>query len=316
MEKEIYNKNNKNVRLDIFLSDYFENISRNKIKKLIISGKIKVNGLVVKPSLMLVSEERIYISDFELNEKNKIEKENIPFDIVYEDKSIIVVNKQSGMVVHPGIGNNNGTLLNALVYYSNSLSSQNQNRPGIVHRLDKDTSGLIIIAKTDEAHFKLSEQFANRTIKKTYRTIIWGDISDKGEIEGFISRDNKNRTSFKLSENIGKYSFSKFKKINSISPFSYLEVYPSTGRTHQIRVHLSHLGYPILMDEQYGGGKNKIKAFHQKYDKIIKEVFKYISRTTLHAYGITIKHPENNEIMTFNAPIPEDMQKVLNLYND
>ena len=316
MEKEIYNKNNKNVRLDIFLSDYFQNISRNKIKNLIIAGKIKVNGSIVKPSFILTSDECISISDFDLNPKHNIEKENIPLKIIYEDDSIMVVNKHAGIVVHPGAGNPNGTLLNALLYYSSSLSKLNQDRPGIVHRLDKDTSGIIIIAKTDEAHFNISEQFANRTIKKSYRAIVWGKAPEKGVVEGFMVRNNKNRTSFKLSKKTGKYSFSAFNNINTISPFSYLEVYPETGRTHQIRVHLSHLGFPILMDELYGGGKNKIKAFHQKYDKITKEVFKCISRLALHAYEITIKHPKTNNLMTFNIPIPEDMQKILDLYND
>ena len=315
MMQEIKN-NNSNIRLDVFLVNHFSTISRNKIQKLIISGNIKVDSFVVKPSFILKNKECITIYSLELDKPEKYIKENIPLDIIYEDDSIVVINKQSGLVVHPGAGNLSGTLLNGLLFHFKKLSNVDFSRPGIVHRLDKDTSGIILIAKTDEAHFNLGEQFANRKVEKVYRAIVWGNIPESGIIEGYIGRNPKYRTLFKLNNSKGKYSFTKYKKISYCSPFSYIELYPSTGRTHQIRVHLSHIGHSILLDESYGGGKNKIKSFHQKNNLKINKIFKMIERFALHAYQITIKHPINKKNITFTAPMPNDMKNVLTLFNE
>ena len=315
MIKEIQN-NCSNIRLDLFIANQCSNLSRNKIKKLIISGDITVDGFVVKPSFILKSKEHIKINFIASNDNESYLKQDIPLDILFEDKNIIVVNKQSGIVVHPGTGNKEGTLLNGLLFYNENLSNLNKKRPGIVHRLDKDTSGVILIAKTDEAHHNLGEQFANRTIEKVYRAIVWGDVKDKGRIEGFITRNTKKRTLFKLTDTIGKHSLTKYKKICYNAPFSYIELYPYTGRTHQLRVHLSHIGHPIFLDESYGGGKNKSKSFHRKYDLLINDSMKKINRFALHAYKISLNHPLNNKKITFTAPLPNDIKNVINLFNE
>ena len=192
ISKEIYNDIDKNIRLDIFLKNHIKNISRSKIQKLISNGSVKVDEYIVKPSYLLKGNECITVDEIIANtDSSYIKKENIPINIIYEDDYLIVVNKPSGLVVHPGAGNKEGTLLNGLLYHFEKLSNINLSRPGIVHRLDKNTSGIILVAKTDDAHYLLSEQFINRTIKKTYRAIVWGDTPENGKIEGHIKRDPK-----------------------------------------------------------------------------------------------------------------------------
>lgn len=315
MIKEIQN-NFSNIRLDLFIASQCKNLSRSKIKKLVISGNITVDGFIVKPSFILKSTEHIKINFIENDENENYLKQDIPLDIIFEDESIIVVNKQAGIVVHPGIGNKEGTLLNGLLFYNDNLSNLNKNRPGIVHRLDKETSGIILVAKTDEAHRNIAEQFASRTIEKVYRAIIWGNVENQGKIEGFITRNIKKRIIFKLTDSTGKYSLTEYKKINHIAPFSYIELYPYTGRTHQLRVHLSHIGHPIFMDESYGGGRNKAKSFHRKYDLLINNSIKKMNRFALHAYKISLTHPLNNKKITFTAPLPDDIKNVINLFNE
>jgi len=315
--KEIENKQS-NLRLDIFINRNYIELSRTKIQKLIVDGKILVDNLIVKPSYLLKGSEKIIIKDFILDVDNfkNIKKENLSLDVLYEDDSIIVVNKESGVVVHPGIGNVSGTLLNGLLYHFDNLSNMNSARPGIVHRLDKETSGLIIIAKDDFSHNKLSYQFSNREIKKVYRAIVWGSISKQGEIKGYLTRDHRNRTCFILNDSKGKYSYTKYNMILDYPPFSYVELYPLTGRTHQIRAHLKSIGHPILFDKDYGGGQNRSKSYDSKYYTKINNTMKLMSRFALHAYKITIKHPKTNNQMEFKAPIPEDIIKVLDFIDE
>ena len=317
MYKEIFNTEN-NIRLDTYLKKNINDFSRSKIQKLIQSGNITVDNYIVKPSYHLKGGENIVVDYTETRNEHNLKKENIPLDIIYEDGSIIVINKQSRLIVHPGAGNADGTLLNGLLFHFSKLSSIDISRPGIVHRLDKDTSGIIIIAKTDESHYKLAEQFASRTIKKTYRALVWGKIEDQGEIKGNINRDRGNRTLFKLLSK-GKYSFTKYKLLNIYSPFSYAELYPLTGRTHQLRVHMNHIGHPILGDISYGGGIKKSASFNNQYRPIINKIFDKISRTLLHAFRIEFVHPITNKKMLFEAPIPNDFLaciKILNIEND
>ena len=313
----------KNIRLDLFLHQHFNSISRTKIKNYIMQNKILVNNQSVKPSHILKGDEIIdydfSISDVEIN----IDPQEINLDIIYEDDYMVVINKPPGLVVHPGNGISDGTLVNGLVFHFSKLSTLNDFRPGIVHRLDKETSGVILIAKDNETHFKLSKQFENRSVKKIYRSFVWGDINDSGLIKGFINRDRKNRTTFVLNDyEKGKYSESEFKKIDYFSPLSYVEIHPKTGRTHQIRVHLKSISHPIVCDTDYGGGKERIKSFHMKYSSLLKLVIKSINRVALHAYSIQIVHPKNLEKMKFIAPIPDDFNVLLNLlknkgvYND
>ena len=182
-----------------------------------------------------------------------------------------------------------------------------------MHRLDKNTSGIMLVAKTDNAHHLLSEQFINRTIKKTYRAIVWGNIQNEGKVEGYITRDNKSRTRFKLDNSRGKFSSTTYKKISNKPPFSYLELYPLTCRTHQIRVHLNSIGHSIILDDMYGGGEKIIKSYHSKYIPIINKVINKINRFALHAYKIEFTHPSLDKKMEFTAELPDDMCSILDI---
>jgi len=311
LPNELYNKNEK-IRLDSFLSQKTTDLSRNKIQKLIKNGSILVDEFLVKPSFKLKGNECITINNTDqINEVSKIIKENIPIDIIFEDEELIIINKQAGLVVHPGAGNQSGTLLNGLLYHFSDLSLLDNSRPGIIHRLDKETSGIMIVAKTNRAHYIIAEQFAQRTIKKIYRAIVWREINQNGEIEGLITRDKKNRIKFSLNDVKGKYSYTSYKRLNFSELFSYVELYPTTGRTHQLRVHLQSLGFPILLDELYGGGKKYKSSFHPKYYPEIDNFFKLINRFALHAYSIEFVHPLTKKKMIFKSELPEDMTSVL-----
>ena len=312
--QEIYNQSDKDIRLDVFLLNYLKDISRTKIQKLINKGFIKVDGFIVKPSYKLKGKENIYINYNESPDNNTLTlKENIPINIIYEDDYLLAINKEAGMIVHPGAGNKNGTLLNGLLYHFDNLSNLNSSRPGIVHRLDKNTSGIILVAKTDEAHYRLGEQFASRTIKKHYKAIVWGKTLLEGKIEGYMNRSKKYRTKFILNSSHGKYSFTKYNTINYCEPFSYLDLYPLTGRTHQLRVHLTELGHPIIMDDIYGGSYNLANSFHQKHKPIIDKVFKNLKRFALHAYKIKFIHPISKKEMELEASIPSDFKKIMEM---
>jgi len=311
--QEIYNQSDKDIRLDVFLLNYLKNISRTKIQKLINEGFIKVDDFIVKPSYKLKGKENIYINYDESPNNNLTLKENIPINIIYEDDYLLAINKEAGMIVHPGAGNKNGTLLNGLLYHFENLSNLNSSRPGIVHRLDKNTSGIILVAKTDEAHYRLGEQFASRTVKKHYKAIVWGKTLPEGKIEGYMNRSKKYRTKFILNSSHGKHSFTKYNTINYCEPFSYLDLYPLTGRTHQLRVHLKEIGHPIIMDDIYGGSYNLSNSFHQKHKPIIDKVFKNLKRFALHAYKIKFIHPISKKEMELEASIPSDFKKIMEM---
>ena len=320
MSKDIQEISNINStsRLDVYLSSLIEDISRTKIKFLIDNGKIKVDDYIVKPSYRLKGGESISI-DKEIKTSNQhlnIEKQKIPLKIIHEDEDLIVINKSAGLVVHPGSGNKDGTMLNGLLYHFDELSLIDKNRPGIIHRLDKYTTGIIIVAKTDRAHYYLSEQFAQRKIKKVYRAIVWGKMNKEGNVEGNISRDRKKRTIFKLTNQEGRYSYSSYKLLSHSGLFSYIEVYPLTGRTHQIRVHMKSIGHPILLDDSYGGGKDKLKGFNSNYNNMSTKIFSCINRYALHAYSIEFSHPVTKSKMLVKCDIPDDMAKCVKAMNE
>ena len=233
--------------------------------------------------------------------------------ILYEDNSLAVINKPVGLVVHPGSGNRSGTLLNGLVYHFKQLSRTGSHRPGIVHRLDKDTSGIIVIAKNDKIHDALSQQFNLRTVKKEYLALAWGKLDKQGVIEGNINRHPKNRQLFTIVDNVGRDSFTQYKLDEYLAPLSLVKLYPKTGRTHQLRVHLKSIGHPIFCDASYGGGAKYAKSFHIRYTQLINRLFKVINRVALHAHMITICHPDTHEKMTFEAPLPQDLQNALEI---
>lgn len=303
-----------NVRLDVFLVNKLPELSRTLIQHSIKLGFIRVNGLHVKSSIKVNVGDSIdcNIKDKEVSED--VAPEPIPLNIVFEDNDIIVVNKPAGLVVHPGNGNRSGTLVNGLVYHCNKLSNINIMRPGIIHRLDKNTSGIMIVAKNNNAHFKISEQFRNRQVRKTYYALAWGRVDQEGSIEGYIKRHAHNRTRFKLSDSDGKFSKTKYYLKNYFAPISLVELYPETGRTHQLRVHLNSIGHPIFADSDYSGGRSRIKSYHIKYTRDLKRLFKIIDRVALHSKSISFMHPASDEKVSFSAPLPQDFSEAVNLF--
>ena len=305
-----------NIRLDVFIAEKLPQYSRSKIKNYISRGLVTVNGRASKASQTLKGNENIHC-EFVSDEITKVLAEPIDLNVIYEDEHLIVINKQSGLVVHPASGNWTGTLVNGLMYHFNELSSGSSDiRPGIVHRLDKETSGVILVAKTDESHMNLAKQFEKRSIKKQYKAIVWGQIDDKGEIEGLIGRHSRNRQAFDMVSSNGKHSFTQYKTDSYLAPLSVVSLFPKTGRTHQLRVHLKSIGHPIFADELYSGGKKRIKSYHTQYSMLLNRLFKNMNRVALHAEKIEIKHPANGEKVVFEAPIPDDMIRIQNILTD
>lgn len=287
------------TRLDLVLSVALENFSRSFIQKLFEKGKITVDGNVCKQKKYKAKAGETINVDMPEPEKIEVKAENIPLDIVYEDDDLLIVNKPAGMVVHPAPGNNSGTLVNALMYHcGDNLSSINGViRPGIVHRIDKDTSGLLMVAKNDKAHNSLSAQLAEHSITRKYRAIVYNNIKeDEGTVNEPIGRDPKNRLRNTVTDLNSRHAVTHYKVVERFGQFTYIEAVLETGRTHQIRVHMAHIKHPLLGDELYGPLKNKTGA----------------SRQMLHAGILGFVHPSSGEYMEFQSPLPEDFVKVLN----
>ena len=300
-------------RIDIYLFHLFPDLTRSRIQSLIKSQNILLNNKPTKASFILKGNEEIQYNFQPISKKsfNQIKAEKLDVNIIYEDNDIIIIDKSPGMVVHPGAGNYSGTILNGLI--DKIDYGQFESNPGIVHRLDKETSGVMIVAKNFKTHAFLSKQFESREVKKIYRAIVWGKCNESGLIEGNIVRNDRNRKSFILSKSDkGRYSKTTYKLIDQYGPLSYLEIMPSTGRTHQIRVHMKSIGHPIIFDDVYGGGIKMIKSFHVKYTKLLKSIFKSMDRVALHAKSIKFLHP-NKDIVEYDTPTPDDFKKVINL---
>ncbi len=296
MKQFIVKADLKDLRIDKAISEKYEDLSRTMIQKLMEEEKILVNGKVQKPSYKVKEEDTITIEEIEAKEI-ELKAQEIPLDIVYEDKDIIVVNKQKGLVVHPANGNPDGTLVNAIMAIcKDSLSGiGGEIRPGIVHRLDKDTSGLIIVAKNDKAHINMSEQIKNHEVKKTYLALTRGVIKEKeATIDMPIDRSTKDRKKMAVSRN-GRNAITHFKVLERYEKYTLLQVNIETGRTHQIRVHLSHIGYPLVGDAVYSNGKNPFGVEGQM----------------LHAYQLEFKHPITAKEMKLQAPLPKYFEEVL-----
>jgi 23S rRNA pseudouridine1911/1915/1917 synthase len=295
-------------RLDQFLSQIELNLSRSQAKKMIEEKFILLNQKSAKPSVHLKQGDLIS-GTVPKPKPLSLKPEPTPLNILYEDPSIIVVDKPAGMVVHPAAGNPSGTLVNALLYHCQDLSGINGVlRPGIVHRLDKDTSGVMVVAKDDEAYHHLLKQFKNRTVEKVYVAIAYGKFSQtEGLIDLAIGRHPKERKRMSTRTNKGRVAITRWKRIENLDGFSLLEIYPQTGRTHQIRVHLSSMGHPVLGDPLYGrkGRPGSIQ------DSVLKECVRRMSRQALHARRLTFHHPRTGQKIQFEAPLPEDMQGAL-----
>jgi 23S rRNA pseudouridine1911/1915/1917 synthase len=284
-----------NLRLDVYLTGKDLGLSRSHTQVLIKTGQVAVNGLRKKASHRVKPGEEIIVNIPEPR-KLEVESENIPLDILYEDEEIIVVNKPVGMVVHPAVGNYSGTLVNALLYHCENLSGINGIlRPGIVHRLDKDTSGVLVVAKTDTAHLNLARQIEERKVKKKYLALACNNIKEEeGTVNAPIARHPRNRKRMAVVPG-GREAITHFKVLKRFGDWTLLEVTPYTGRTHQIRVHLAHIKHPLLGDTLYGRKKRKLG----------------ISRQALHAYSLGFSHPRSGEYKEFTAPLPQDMREFI-----
>jgi len=304
-------------RLDIILSERITYLTRSNLKKVIESNNVKINSFTISsPSKKVRLNDSISVKLNNFSEI-KIKPSKIKLDVVFEDKDLLVVNKPVGMVVHPGAGNYEETLVNALIYkYKDKLSDINGNlRPGIVHRIDKDTSGLLVVAKNNISHSKLGKQFSDHTIERKYLLLIWGVIRPlNGRIETLIARSKKNRQLMAVSEINGKKAVTNYKTLNvfnlkDVPRISLLECNLETGRTHQIRVHMKYKGSPLLGDKQYGKTNIKFKKINHDFEKRLAG----LSGQALHAKSLGFIHPTKNEFYQFDSEMPKDFKKLLNL---
>ena len=301
----------KERRIDKYLHGRFSNFSRVMLQEIIKGGGVKVNGKVVKPSFKISPADIIELTLPELPGK-EILAQDIPLNIIYEDDDIIVLNKQPDMIVHPARGNTYGTLVNALVFYSDKLSSGlGEFRPGIVHRLDKDTTGVMVVAKNDTAQWKIAKQFEQRKTRKSYLAIVHGVPELTADrINAPLGVHPRIREKYAIRPEVGKEAITFYEVVESFRGFSLLKMTPKTGRTHQIRVHLSYIKHPIVADDMYGG---KLVYPWQLADGEPTVQEPVINRVALHAWTLEFTHPTTKKLVKFEAPLPEDMQNLLEM---
>ncbi|MGA1254947.1 MAG: RluA family pseudouridine synthase [Pelagibacteraceae bacterium] len=316
--KLLITKEEAGSRLDIVLTKLLPELTRSNLKKIIELNQVKINNIIINsPSKKLKINDNIEINLIPKQEI-KIEPYKTKLNIVFEDKDILVINKPAGMVVHPGAGNYTETLVNALIYKYKKLSDLNgSTRPGIVHRIDKETSGLLVVAKNNKAHAHLGKQFNDHSIARTYQALVWGVLRPlSGRIETLIGRSRKNRQLMSVTEITGKkavtnYSTLKVFDIKDIPKISFVECQLETGRTHQIRVHMAYKGNSLLGDQQYGKKNLKFKKLNEEF----AEKLKVLNRQALHAKNLGFIHPTTNKFISFESELPADFKKILNLLN-
>ena len=304
----------KKERIDVFLANSVENATRSRIQKLIKAGCVTANGLIIKPNYLVLPSDLIELIIPTSPRPEETEAENIPLNIVYEDDYLLVVNKSAGMVAHPSFGNYSGTLVNALLHHTNKLSKLNEEptRPGIVHRIDKDTSGLLLIAKDSWTHAYLAKQFANHTIDREYWAVCWGLFKQKkGEIIGNISRSPKDRKIFSVSTSEGKHAHTFYEVLEEFEFSSLIKLKLKTGRTHQIRVHMSHIKHPIFGDPAYGGRVIVYGSALPKIKSRINNLLEIMPRQALHAKTLGFIHPNSKEKVFLESELPEDFAALL-----
>ncbi len=304
------------LRIDKFLSNRLENVSRNKIQMAIRAGNVQVNGDAVKPNYRVKPGDLITILLPYPHREYEIVPEDIPVDILYEDEHLIVVNKEAGMVVHPGHGNYTGTLVNALCWHLRDvpLFHSGEVRPGLVHRIDKDTSGILVVAKTEIALNRLARQFFDRTTRRTYHAVVWGTFDPpEGSISGHIGRNIRDRLKMQVFPDgeSGKPAVTHYRMLESLGHVSLIECRLETGRTHQIRVHMEHLKHPVFNDERYGGNQILRGTVFSKYRQFVENCFTLIPRQALHAKSLAFRHPETGKEMFFDSALPDDMQMLV-----
>jgi 23S rRNA pseudouridine1911/1915/1917 synthase len=304
------------LRIDKFLSDRIENSSRTRIQNAANAGNILVNDNPVKPNYKIKPGDIVQVVLPTPPREIELIPENIPLNIVYEDDDVLVVNKEPGMVVHPAYGNYTGTLVNALMWHFKDLPLFNtgESRPGLVHRIDKNTSGILVIAKNEFALNRLSKQFFDRTTDRRYYALVWGTPDPpEGTITGNVGRSIKDRKIMQVfkDENEGKRAITHYKVLENLGYISLIECKLETGRTHQIRVHLSHIKHPLFNDEEYGGDQILKGTTFTKYQQFIRNCFKILPRQALHAKSLAFNHPVTGERLSFDSELPDDMIQVI-----
>lgn len=312
----IVKKGQQALRIDKYLMNFVENATRNKIQAAAKEGSIFVNGNPVKSNYKVKPNDVITVKFEHPPHEHLLVAEDIPIDVVYEDDEVLVVNKPAGMVVHPGHGNYSGTLINALIFHFENLPNNSSNRPGLVHRIDKDTSGLLVIAKTEQAMAHLSNQFAEKTSEREYVALVWGNMEDdEGTVEGHIGRHPKNRLQNTVYEgddiDKGKPAVTHYKVIERLGYVTLVSCKLETGRTHQIRVHMKHIGHTLFNDERYGGERILKGTTFTKYKQFVDNCFKILPRQALHAKTLGFEHPSTGEFLRFQSEIPEDIAQCI-----
>lgn len=302
------------LRIDKFLMHHIANATRNKIQKAADSGDIYVNDVPVKSNYRVKPLDVVRILLAHPPFENRVDPEDIPLDIVYEDDALLLINKPPGLVVHPGHGNYTGTLVNALAYHFENLPMNSSERPGLVHRIDKDTSGLLVIAKTEASMTHLAKQFEAKTSEREYIALVWGNVKeDEGRIEGNIARHVRDRMQMQVfaDPEIGKPAVTHYKVLERFGYVTLISCILETGRTHQIRVHLKHIGHTLFNDERYGGHLILKGTTFTKYKQFIDNCFKILPRQALHAKTLGFVHPTTGEMMRFDTELPADMKEVI-----
>ncbi len=306
------------LRLDKFLADRIFQISRSRVQNAIKAGLVKVNGDEEKANYKIRPNDVVeLLMPKPFDEAVRVIPDKMPLDIIYEDDDLLVLCKPAGMVVHPGVGNYRRTLVNALAYYFQDLpvmEGNPENRPGLVHRIDKDTSGLMVVAKTEFAMFSLAKQFHNHTIHRRYHAIIWGEMEEnEGHIQNYLGRHPRFRKKMTVVEDgEGKWASTHWKMLERLYYVSHIELRLETGRTHQIRVHMSNLGHPLFNDERYGGNRIVKGTVFSKYKQFVENCFEILPRQALHAKEIGFVHPRTGEQMLFDSEIPLPMVECIN----
>ncbi|MFV5686935.1 RluA family pseudouridine synthase [Flavobacterium sp. GB2R13] len=299
------------LRIDKYLMGLIQNATRNKIQTAATEGNIFVNDATVKSNYKVKANDVVRVMLTHPPYENHIIAENIPLDIVYEDEALLLINKLPGMVVHPGHGNYTGTLVHALAYHFDNLPMNSSERPGLVHRIDKDTSGLLVIAKTESAMTHLAKQFEAKTSEREYIALVWGNVvEEQGTIEGNLARHLKDRMQMAVfaDPEIGKPAVTHYKVLERFGYVTLISCQLETGRTHQIRAHLKHIGHPLFNDERYGGHLILKGTTFTKYKQFIENCFKALPRQALHAKTLGFVHPVTGEMMRFDTELPQDFQ--------
>ena len=319
--KQIVDDNQITMRIDKFIVNQIANMTRNKIQKLADQGFVFVNDMPVKSSYKIKPKDVIKIlKDFPKRD-NKLVPQDIPVTIVYEDDHLVIVNKEPGMVVHPSYGHYTGTLLNALKFHIDKLAEcEDDTRPGLVHRIDKNTSGIIVVAKTPHALVHLQKQFYDRITSRRYRALVWGDFEqDEGTITGNIGRSLRNRKVmdvFPEGDEYGRHAVTHYSVLERFGYVTLVECRLETGRTHQIRAHFKHIGHPLFNDDTYGGDKVLRGTTFSKYKQFVQNCFKIMPRHALHAKSLGFHHPKNDEWMQFDSDLPSDLSNVIDRWRN